>query len=137
MCLLQRQPPGMFCKKGVLNNFTFFTGKHVCWRLQQACFPVNIAKFLKAPILKKICERLLLLPKPWLYRFLALYSFTLTKYSHFSIFTTLHANSAIKIKEHDDISYNSNITIICRKLNLINVDLINIINVSWSLFEPM
>ena len=29
--------------------------------LQQKCFPVNIAKFLKAPILKNICERLLLL----------------------------------------------------------------------------
>ena len=24
------------------------------------CFPVNIAKFLRAPILKNICERLLL-----------------------------------------------------------------------------
>ena len=29
--------------------------------LQHKCFPVNIAKFLKAPILKNICERLLLL----------------------------------------------------------------------------
>ena len=117
LCLLQRQPPDMFYKKGVLNNFTLFTGKHVCWRLQHACFPVNIAKFLKTPILKNICERLLLLPKPWLCCFLALYSFTLTKHSHFSIFTTLHANSATKIKEHGDISYNSNVTIIwkCRK----------------------
>ena len=29
-------------------------------RLQQRCFPVNIAKFLRAHILKYICERLLL-----------------------------------------------------------------------------
>ena len=112
MCLLQRQPPDMFCKKGVLNNFTLFTGKHVCWRLQHVCFTGNIANFLKTPILKNICERLLLLPKPWLYCFLALYSFPLTKHSHFSIFTTLHANSATNIKEHGDISYNSNVTII-------------------------
>ena len=30
-------------------------------RLQHRCFPVNIANFLKTPILKNICERLLLL----------------------------------------------------------------------------
>ena len=29
-------------------------------RLQHSCFPVNTAKFLKTPILKNICERLLL-----------------------------------------------------------------------------
>ena len=29
-------------------------------RIQHRCFPVNIAKFLRAPILKNICERLLL-----------------------------------------------------------------------------
>ena len=92
-------------KKAVFNNFTLLTGKRVC------C-PVNIAKFLRAPILKNICERLLLLPKPCLYCFLALYSFKITKHSHFSIFTTLHANSATKIKEHGDICYDSNVTII-------------------------
>ena len=30
-------------------------------RLQPRCFPVNIAKFLRTPILKNICELLLLL----------------------------------------------------------------------------
>ena len=30
-------------------------------RLQLRCFPVNIAKFLRAPILKNICKQLLLL----------------------------------------------------------------------------
>ena len=29
-------------------------------RLQHRCFPVNIAKFLRAPNLKYICKRLLL-----------------------------------------------------------------------------
>ena len=29
-------------------------------RLQHRCFPVNFAKFLRTPILKNICERLLL-----------------------------------------------------------------------------
>ena len=56
-------------KKGVLKNFAKFTGKHLCWRLffdkvaglrlpnllkkrlQHRCFPVNFAKFLRAPIL--------------------------------------------------------------------------------------
>ena len=28
--------------------------------LQHRCFPVNIAKFLRAPILENICERLIL-----------------------------------------------------------------------------
>ena len=61
----------VFCKKGVLNNFSKFTGKHLCWslfliacnvikkRLQHRWFPMNIAKFLRAPILKNICEQLL------------------------------------------------------------------------------
>ena len=29
-------------------------------RLQHRCFPVNIAKLLRRPVLKNICERLLL-----------------------------------------------------------------------------
>ena len=55
-----------------------FTGNHLCWsllliklqaipalyffekRLQRRCFPVNIAKFLRVPILKNICKWLLL-----------------------------------------------------------------------------
>ena len=37
-------------------NFCNFIRK----RLQHRCFPVNIAKFLRKPILKNICERLLL-----------------------------------------------------------------------------
>ena len=64
-------------KKGVLKNFTNFTGKHVLEslfnkvaglkaynflknRLQHRCFPVKSLKFFRATILKNICKRLLL-----------------------------------------------------------------------------
>ena len=54
-------------KKAVLTNFAILIRKHPCWSLflikfqvfRQKCFPVNIAKFLRTPILKNICERLL------------------------------------------------------------------------------
>ena len=53
-------------------NFAIFTGKHLCWGLyadldfikkwnQFLSFPVKIAKLLRTPVLKKICERLLLI----------------------------------------------------------------------------
>ena len=29
----QKQPPEVFCKKGVIKNFATFTGKHLCWNL--------------------------------------------------------------------------------------------------------
>ena len=58
--------PEVFCKKGVLRNFTKFTGKHLCEslffnkvaglacnfikkRLWHRCFPVNFVKFLRTP----------------------------------------------------------------------------------------
>ena len=64
-------------KKPVLKNFEMFTGKHLRWslfliksqakacnlikkRVQRRGFPVNIVKSLRTPILKNICERLLL-----------------------------------------------------------------------------
>ena len=53
--------PDVFCKKGVLKNFSKFTGKHLCqslfsnkvtdlwhWWLWHRCFPVNFEKFLRA-----------------------------------------------------------------------------------------
>ena len=61
--------PEVFCKKGVLRNFTKFTGKHLCARdsflmkvqarpatllkksLWHRRFPVNFAKFLRTPFL--------------------------------------------------------------------------------------
>ena len=76
----QKQPPDVFCKKSVLKNFAMFTGKHLYRslfsiklqafsfatlfkkRLQYRYFLVNIAKntFLRTPILRNICKRLLL-----------------------------------------------------------------------------
>ena len=54
-------------KKGVLRNFTKLIGKHLCQGqlylktiLWHKCFPVNFPKFLRTPILKNNCERLLL-----------------------------------------------------------------------------
>ena len=63
----QKQPPEVFYKKGVLGNFTEFTGKHPCQSLfsnkvaglrpatllkkslWHRCFPVNFAKFIRTP----------------------------------------------------------------------------------------
>ena len=66
---IQKQPPGMLCKKGVFKNLANFTGTHLCWslffhkvpgrrpatllkkRLRHRCFPVNFAKFLRKAFL--------------------------------------------------------------------------------------
>ena len=57
-------------KKAVLKNLAIFTGKHLCWslflinfikkRLHHEYFPENIAELLRIPIIKSICERLLI-----------------------------------------------------------------------------
>ena len=65
----------VFNKKTVLNNFAIVTEKYLCWciffnknaanqacnfinnGLQHSCFLVNIAKYLRTPILKNICVR--------------------------------------------------------------------------------
>ena len=67
---IQKQPPEVFHKKGILKNFVIFTGKQLCWGLffikiaslqasnsikkglQHRYFLVNIGKFLRTPILK-------------------------------------------------------------------------------------
>ena len=78
MCRSSR--PNVFCKKGVLKNFTKFTGKHLCQSLffnkvadlrRETCnfikkiiwhrdFPVNFAKFLRIPFLTEHLQWLLL-----------------------------------------------------------------------------
>ena len=45
--------PEVFCKKGVLKNFTKFTGKHLC----QSLFFNKVAGFRFATLLKKILRR--------------------------------------------------------------------------------
>ena len=57
--------------KAVHKIFAIFIRKHLCWnlfliklqifRLQHSCFPVNMTKFLRRHISKKVCEQLLLL----------------------------------------------------------------------------
>ena len=71
----------VFCKKGVLGNFTKFTGRHLCIslflnevaglrsatllkkRLSHRSFPVNFAKFLRTSFLQNTSGRLLLSQK--------------------------------------------------------------------------
>ena len=75
---VQKQPPEVFCEKGVLRNFAKFTGKHLCLslflneveglrpaalfrkRLGHSCFPANFVEFLKTPFLTKHLRWLLL-----------------------------------------------------------------------------
>ena len=74
----QKQPPVVFCKKRVLKSFHRKTPvlgslfnivvglqafNFIIKRLQHKCFPVNIAKLLRTPVLKNICEQLLLSSK--------------------------------------------------------------------------
>ena len=75
----QKQPPEVFYKKAVLKSFAIFTRKHLCWSLfliklflnfiqkrhKHRWFPLNIAKFLRTPILQNICE--LLLQNMWFF----------------------------------------------------------------------
>ena len=71
-------------KETVLKNFAIFTGKQLCWslffdkvekkhrfylkekHLQHRRFPVSVAKLSRTPILKNICERLLLFDHTYL-----------------------------------------------------------------------
>ena len=73
----QKQPPEVFYEKGVLWNFTKFTGKHLCqsvvfnkaaWlrpatllkkRLWHRCFLVNFAKLLRTTFSQNTSGRLL------------------------------------------------------------------------------
>ena len=51
---LQKQPPDVFCKKGLLKNSANFLEKHplgslfIIKRLQHRCFPLKFVKFLRA-----------------------------------------------------------------------------------------
>ena len=76
VCILRSSHRRCFGKKGVLRNFTIFTGKHLCQslffnkvarpatllkkRFWHRCFPVNIVKFLRKPFLPNTSGQLLL-----------------------------------------------------------------------------
>ena len=77
--MAQNMPLDMYSikKKAVPKYFAIFTGTHLRWSLfstKKRCFPVNIAKFLRAPILKNICE--------WLFMF---FTFTLFEIFEFVV----------------------------------------------------
>ena len=75
---MKKKPLEVFRKKGVLRNFTKFTGKHLYQSLffnrvadlgpaallkkglLHRCFPVNLAKFLRTPFFRNTSRRLLL-----------------------------------------------------------------------------
>ena len=77
--------PVVFCKKGVLENFAKFTGKHLYQslffnkvadlrpvtflkkRLRHRCFPVNFANFLRTPIFIEHLWWMLLIFQNWAY----------------------------------------------------------------------
>ena len=60
LSITQKQPPEVY--NSLFNkDADLKTGNFVKRRLQYRCFPVKFSKFLKTPILKNICERLLLI----------------------------------------------------------------------------
>ena len=69
--MFQKQSPRGVLKKGVIRNFTKFTGTHLSKSLRPAtllkkrlwhkCFPVNLVKFLRTPFLAERLRWLLLM----------------------------------------------------------------------------
>ena len=79
----RKQPPEVFYTKGILKNFAIFTGIHLCWSLfvklqafrhatllkrysstgvfRKYCEYYKYCEIFRTPILKNICERLLLI----------------------------------------------------------------------------
>ena len=91
----QKQPPELFCKKGVLKKFANFIGKHLraCntfkKKLQHRRFPVKFAKFLRTPILMNIGEGLLLLTVVVFYHLLRNYQTTIFQCTIACLFSNL------------------------------------------------
>ena len=109
-------------------NFSIFTGrvgKHLCWSL----FSIQIiAKFLRAPILKNICERLLLkmCSRNWkiLKNFIRSFNFTLKK----QVFlTSISETSECLFLFHDwfpmkfIFTYNISFGVVRNKLETLNI----------------
>ena len=45
----EKQPPEVFCKNDVLENFANFLGKHLCWSL----FSIKLQAFISVTLLKR------------------------------------------------------------------------------------
>ena len=58
----KKQPPEVLYKKTVVRKLAIITEKHLCW---SSFLIENIAKSLRAAILKNICEQLLLKICSW------------------------------------------------------------------------
>ena len=66
--LFRSSHPEVLCKKGALKNVRNIQKKTPVLELEntrnfikeKTCFPVNITKFLRIPILKNVCEQLVL-----------------------------------------------------------------------------
>ena len=50
----QKQPPEVFCKKGVLKNFAKFTGKHLCQSLFFNKVDLQACNFIKKETLAQV-----------------------------------------------------------------------------------
>ena len=61
-------------------------------------FPCEYCKIFKSTYFEEHLQTATTVTKALIVLLLSLYSFKLTKRSHFLIFTTLHVNSATKIK---------------------------------------
>ena len=69
--LTQKQPSEVLCKKDALKIFTNFIWKHLCWSVfllkllmkdsNTGVFPWNLQSIQEQRLVKKVCERLLLL----------------------------------------------------------------------------
>ena len=60
-CAVEATTEGFLCKKMFL-KISQYSQKNICVGVSlHRCFPMEFAKFLRTPILKNICEQLLLL----------------------------------------------------------------------------
>ena len=115
---LEKQPSEVFCKKCALKNVANFTGKHLCLglfliKLQgvrpatllkrdsgTGLFPVKSMKYLRTPILKNICERLLL----HLFHFISLASNGIPPFAKVDFDNNIEDVFG-HVGQHDDVIY--------------------------------
>ena len=111
----------IFFKIGVLKNFAYFTGKHLCWseacncikkRLQHGCFPVKSAKFLRSSFKQNtssgcFCLNFLIYTYVLIliYTYLSILKFSLYYYmNHIKLIKYGHVETATKVFRLKSIS---------------------------------